>query len=334
MTKIKTVFIDRTNSFARMISPAILRLISKQRIILPFYHSISDFPPVHIKNLYKVKTVKDFIKDLNFLLKYYEPLDYFEFVDIASGKKKLKKPGFLLSFDDGLSEFYHIIAPLLLQKGIPAICFLNSAFIDNKGLFFRYKASLLIEKYTQNPSLFEKTGILTDEKNIQKFLLSVDYQNKEVLDKIAGKLDVDFKDYLMQNKPYLSSEQIEELIRQGFYFGSHSIDHPEYRFLNIEDQVRQTIESVEFIISKFNLDYKIFSFPFTDYGLKREFFDKIASSVDYTFGCAGIKADEISFNFQRIAFENTGLSAREIHNAEILYYIAKSFFNKNTIRRK
>ncbi len=334
MIKVKNIFIAKTNSFARMISPAILRFFSNQNLILPFYHSISNISPAHIKNLYEVKSVKYFIKDLDFLLKYYKPIDYFEFVDIAKGKNKPKKPRFLLSFDDGLSEFYHIIAPLLLRKGIPAICFLNSSFIDNKGLFFRYKVSLLIEKYKQNPLLFEKIGILKDEKNIQEFLLSVDYKNKEILDKIAKNLDVDFEDYLLQNKPYLSSEQIEELIQQGFYFGSHSIDHPEYRFLNIEEQVRQTTDSLEKIISKFNLDYRIFSFPFTDYGLKRGFFDRIDSSVDFTFGSAGIKSDEISFNFQRIAFENAGLSAREIHNAEMLYYIAKAFFNKNTIKRR
>ncbi len=334
MVKIKNIFIAKTNSFARMISPAILRAFSNQNLILPFYHSISNDSPIHIKNLYEVKSVEDFIKDLDFLLKYYKPLDYFEFVEIVKGNKKSKKPGFLLSFDDGLSEFYHIIAPLLLKKGIPAICFLNSAFIDNKGLFFRYKASLLIEKYKQNPSLFEKTSILKDKKNIQQYLLSVDYKNKEILDKIAKKIDVSFEDYLMENKPYLSSEQIEELIKKGFYFGSHSIDHPEYRFLNIEEQVSQTTDSMEFISSKFKLDYRIFSFPFTDYGLKREFFNRIKSSIDFTFGSAGIKSDEISFNFQRIAFENSGLSAREIHNAEMLYYIAKSFFNKNTIRRR
>ncbi len=334
MIKVKNIFIAKTNSLAKIISPAILRLFSNQNLILPFYHSISNDSPAHIKNLYEVKSVEDFIKDLDFLLKYYMPLDYFEFVDIVKGKKKSKKPGFLLSFDDGLSEFHHIIAPLLLKKGIPAICFLNSAFIDNKGLFFRYKASLLIEKYKQNTSLFEKTSILKDKKNIQQYLLSIDYQNKEILDKLAKKLDVNYDDYLTENKPYLSSEQIEELIQQGFYFGSHSIDHPEYRLLNIEEQVRQTTDSMEKIIEKFNLDYRIFSFPFTDYGLKREFFDKIESNVDFTFGSAGIKSDEISFNFQRIAFENTGLSAREIHNAEILYYIAKSFFNKNRIRRR
>ena len=50
------------------------------------------------------------------------------------------------ALDDGLSGCHRYIAPLLRKKGIPASFFLNNRFIDNKSLFYRYKASLLVHQ--------------------------------------------------------------------------------------------------------------------------------------------------------------------------------------------
>ncbi|WP_262708643.1 polysaccharide deacetylase family protein [Natronoflexus pectinivorans] len=52
---------------------------------------------------------------------------------------------FHLTFDDGLSEIYHETIPILEKKGIPATIFLNTGFIDNKKMFYRFKSSLVIE---------------------------------------------------------------------------------------------------------------------------------------------------------------------------------------------
>ena len=43
--------------------------------ILPFYHMVSDSPPVHVKNLYNVLSIKEFERDLDFLLKNFTPID-------------------------------------------------------------------------------------------------------------------------------------------------------------------------------------------------------------------------------------------------------------------
>ncbi|MEZ4894282.1 MAG: hypothetical protein R2778_14860 [Saprospiraceae bacterium] len=82
--------------------------------------------------------------------------------------------------------------------------FWNSAFIDNKALFFRYKASLLIEKHGSN----------IDETTRQE-ILAVRYADKEQLDAMALELGLDFGAFLETEKPYLSSDQIEELIKRA-----------------------------------------------------------------------------------------------------------------------
>jgi peptidoglycan/xylan/chitin deacetylase (PgdA/CDA1 family) len=307
--------------------------LTSQKIIMPVLHTVCDSPAPHIKHLYKPKTINTFEKDLDFLLKHYEAIDFPTFKDAILSKHYSKKRQFILSFDDGLSEFNDIIAPILLKKGVPAICFLNSDFIDNKDIFYRYKASIIIESAIPNPSITRKSDI----KDFKNRILSIDYNQRDLLDKFADDNGISFIEYLNKNQPYLSSEQIRSLIKKGFCFGSHSCNHPEYNTISFDEQTRQTIESTKIICNDFKLDHRAFAFPFTDYGVSTEFFDKIYAKPlgpEISFGCAGLKMDVSHRHFQRIPIETSNLSAKRIIKTEYLYYLIKSIFKKNKIKRR
>ncbi len=134
----------------------LLTKITGKNTIFPFYHIVSNDKVPHVEHLYPIRTTQKFEQDLDFFLNHYTPIEIDDIIDSTLHGKPLKKNSFLLSFDDGLSEVYDIIAPILLRKGIPAIFFINSGFIDNKDLFFRYKASILIEKLKNDNSYNEK----------------------------------------------------------------------------------------------------------------------------------------------------------------------------------
>jgi len=270
----------------------ILQTIINQKILLPFFHTVADEPLPHIKHLYKMKTVKEFTEDLDFLLKYFEPIDAETLFYFHSNQMVPKKPVFHLSFDDGLKEMYEIVAPILLQKGVPATFFINSGFIDNKALFYRFRTSLSIE-------------------------------------------NLNSEDFLKDVQPYLSTEQIQSLSNQGFTIGAHSVDHPYYHEIPFAEQMRQTRESLEFVASIVNQKLRLFAFPFTDFNVSKKFFEKIKPFVDLSFGTAGMKNDEITFNYQRIAGEKDRLVTLEsVFTKEYLKYLAKFCLRKNTIYRK
>lgn len=113
-------------------------------LFLPFYHTVSNTELPHIQHLYPIKTAKQFEKDLDFLLQYFEPIAMDTLAKQIQQQKPFDRPSFHLTFDDGLSGCYHIIAPILKRKGIPASFFINSDFVDNQGLFYRYQVSLLL----------------------------------------------------------------------------------------------------------------------------------------------------------------------------------------------
>lgn len=328
--KVKQLFFNSLRPLQKLLPFAMLNKLVQPKLIFPFYHTVSDHYLPHIAHLYPIKAVNQFKQDLDFLLKHYQAISLTELME----GKAINKPSFLLSFDDGLSEFDQVIAPILLEKGIPAINFLNTAFIDNKTLFFRYKVSLLIEKLKQQPSLANALN----KKNFDEakdHLLGLQYNDAPIIDTIATQLEVDFSEFLKQQQPYLSSEQIRKLISKGFHFGAHSIDHPEYQYIPEEIQLQQTKESILEVKERFKLSYASFSFPFTDYRVNQHFFDELNKSVqpNYTFGSAGYKQENIHNHYQRIPFENNQFSAQEILKAEYFYHLLKKPLGKNLIHR-
>jgi peptidoglycan/xylan/chitin deacetylase (PgdA/CDA1 family) len=315
--------------------------LTKQNVILPFYHAVSDEDLAHLKYSYNIKTISQFIKDLDFLLKSFSPVNFSDLKDFITGIKKLKKPVMALSFDDGLKEVHDVIAPILIQKGIPATIFINPEFVDNQGLFYKYKANLIINRLDRadHPgNLYEiiNSRLGTDirrRSHMIRTILNIGYEQQDILDAIAELVDLNFSTFLKIRKPYLTVEQITRLQELGFRIGSHSLDHPLYSGLNLEEQLEQTKKSLEWVTETFDLDYRYFSFPFTDDGVSGKFFEIIFNPdepvADMVFGTAGMKKTAFPFHFQRIPLEDSKLKARFFIRGEYVYYISKGIAGRN-----
>lgn len=335
MATAKKIFQSTIGKVANALPTKSLFRLTKQSFVLPFYHAIADQNVTHIENLYRVKSSKEFIADLDFLLNYFEPVDFAGFLERATNSSKKYKPYFLLSFDDGLKEVKEVIAPILKSKGIPALVFLNSDFVDNKALFFRYKVSLLIDQVKRIDSIHNAAVDFFQTDHVLPKLLAIKHNEQEQLNQFAQYVGYSFEDFLEKEQPYLNQTDIKELEQHDFHFGAHSANHPEYQFIPLEEQLIQTEESVAYLKEKLNAEPLSFSFPFTDFGVSKQFFTELNKSeqIAATFGCAGMKQDSIENHFQRIAFEEKHMSGKEILNAEMLYYLLKKPLGKNRITR-
>jgi peptidoglycan/xylan/chitin deacetylase (PgdA/CDA1 family) len=333
------------NRFSNALPLPLLINLTGQKLFLPFYHIISDETVPHVKHLYPIRGARQFEDDLDYLLKYFQPVGVDTLLRVAKGEEKVTKNSFFLSFDDGLREIYDVVAPILIKKGIPATFFINSGFVDNRDLFYRYKASLLIDA-TETKKItgtaWEEAHILlknnsTEASSIQKAILQITYGQRHLLEKIAEMWQVDFAAYLNDKQPYLTTTQCLELKNKGFNIGAHSIDHPFYNEITIEEQLRQTTESLKWATENELSTEKLFAFPFTDFNVSRAFFDKLFLSqspmADLSFGGAGLKRDYKPQHFQRFPMEGTLYPAQNLVSGEYLYYLMKMPFNKNSIQR-
>jgi peptidoglycan/xylan/chitin deacetylase (PgdA/CDA1 family) len=322
----------------------VLEKLATVKIIIPYYHMVSDADVTHTKHLYPHKTKKQFSEDLDYLCKNFHPIQLHDLLAYIKHDQSLPPKALLLTFDDGFREMHDIVAPILRQKGMPATFFVNSSFTDNRNLCYQHQASLIIECLltrgvsTRTQQMIERLlprkhqGSTT---SLHQRILAISYAHKELTDDIAKLLELDTTDYLQTQRPYLTIKQINHLIADGFTIGAHSIDHPLYSALALDEQLRQTIESVLFVKNTFHLDYGAFAFPHSDLGVTKQYFESIAHTglVDVSFGTAGLVDDCIPYSFQRLSLERPIIPASDILVTSLVKNLYKSLKHDNKIMR-
>ncbi len=302
--------------------------VTRQKMIFPFYHAVSNTPKPHLKHLDYYRTKDCFERDLDFFLKYYDNIPIEKI-------NKTDKMSFFISFDDGLSEVYNEVIPLLKRKKIDAAFFINTDFVDNKKLFYRHKISLIIDCVSKsNHSLKVAANFLScNEDDIFDKIDNIKDEN--LINQIAVHLKLDFEEYLNDVKPYLTTKQLIEMKRMGFTIGNHSKSHINFKNLLLEEQKIQVSAVNNFLNQKLNIENLYFSFPFGDYNIKNDFFEYLYNieKVEYSFGISGIKKDGFTRHIHRIPMEYNGFSAEQIIKYEYFYFMIKAFFNRNKIKR-
>jgi len=298
-----------------------LNHLSNTRLVIPYYHLVSDEDVIHVKHLYKYKNIKLFTEDVEYYSRNYNLLTLKDLIKHSYSDIELPDKSMLLTFDDGFSEMYHIVFRILRQKGIPAVFFLNTNFIDNKDMCYLNKASILIDVLQKHRDRYIYNNIEcllrvrnVDANNIKEHILNIKYSERERIDIIGNDLRIDFGDYLKNKKPYLKGDEIQEMVLNGFEIGSHGLDHPVFSEIPIEEQIRQVSECNKILKERFLIEIGAFSFPHHDNGVSKKFFDEITSNgnIHLTFGTHGEMDDSIRYNYQRINAERSLLPAKNI----------------------
>lgn len=111
--------------------------IIPHNLLLPLYHAVSDKPIPHLEKLYRVKTVAEFERDVEFLLAHFSPATLADLKAVSKGET-LERLKFILTIDDGLRQVFTTIRPVLKRFNLPAIVFVNPAFVDNRGMLQRF----------------------------------------------------------------------------------------------------------------------------------------------------------------------------------------------------
>ncbi len=298
---------------------------------------VSDETIAHVRHLFPYKTVRQFKSDLEFLLKKYKPLALTEVIKHIRDARPFPRRTFLLTFDDGYREMSEVVAPILLDKGVSATFFVNSAFVDNQQLGYWHKLSIVIAKFEKGKTaalekrvsqLLEDYGIHSRE--IAYGIMNIRCMSAHAIDAIANLLEIDWGNYLRTSAPFMTSSQIDHLLHSGFTIGGHSVDHSAYASLALDAQLKQTIESVRFVKERFHLDYGAFAFPFSDDQVSREFFGRMYHNgvVDVSFGTAGLVRGCERRHIQRICFESPIAAAEQIVAFQCARYLLKTMRTK------
>jgi len=323
-----------TSGFAAFTNLDRMVRLSKQAVIFPFYHTVAEQPLAHVSKLYTLRTEGEFVRDLDEMLKLYEAISLSDYLE---GKKLIHaKPYMVLSFDDGLAECHDFIAPLLKKKGVPAAFFLNNHFIDNRGLFYRYKASLLIDQVTSDTSRLKQVAAYLDipEQRLVESILLIKQDQVKLLDVLLKEIAFDVAGYLKETPVYMNTKQVIDLVQWGFEIGGHSPDHADFSKLGPQEIMNQVRSSVKDLQARFQVSTRYFSFPFTSAGIPMDVIHRLLDEglAEVLLGTAGLKLTGIKGFIQRIPMEEFERPAREALKTEYLYYLLKGLIGRNQIR--
>ncbi|CAL2101487.1 NodB homology domain-containing protein [Tenacibaculum sp. 190130A14a] len=323
----------------RKVDPVMKPFHSYQAPIFPYYHTVSNEDLSHIKGLYNYKNEKDFIRDLDFLLKKYKVLEPRKLLEAIRRKEKIPNNSFLLSFDDGLSEVYKTIVPILNRKGIPAIFFINNKYVDNTTLFYKHKISIIVQYLLSNENDDAINNILNlqnvSKAHLIKKIKTIHYTQEEVIDKMLDTIGVNVQEFLKNQKPYVTFAELNEIKNQGHYLGGHTVSHFPLHQLSLEEQVVEILDSIVWLKTNFSLNYELFSFPFSDIFATKTLLDKLFQQMPnlVLMGNQGMRKDISDQIIQRFSLEKEAQADIGVR-MNIIYRKYLSLIGKQKITRK
>ena len=240
-------------------------------IRIVYYHLISNNNiDYYFKN--KSITTSEFERQILFYKRNFDIISLSKAVNLASKRLSLKGK-LVITFDDGFHENFKNVLPILTKHKISATFFLITKCIDNKHIMWRNKI-LLIEKYAIKKNMKDILMRISSQyllKYKKQNLLDWSYTDwpMSIKDEIADKIwesvmPFDQQQYLSKNEPYIKSNQVLELINNGFEVGSHSHSHPIFSKLNYEEFCSEIEISSSILSNITGNKINFFSYPFGD----------------------------------------------------------------------
>jgi peptidoglycan/xylan/chitin deacetylase (PgdA/CDA1 family) len=246
------------------------RVIQREAICF-FYHAVSDADLPHIRFLYPVVPVSEFVASLDYMKKKYQFISYDQLHDHHVKGISLPQNAVHLSFDDGLAECYSVVRPILLDYHIPCTFFVTIEWLDNGNLFYRHMISLCVDKaFRLQPAdqdrLFDWIRLthklpISDMNGFRDWITSIRNRDDQRLTDVSKFLGIDESNYLSAEEPYLTSTQIQEMYSEGFTIGAHGISHRKLGFIPETEMELEILESCQTIQAITGQDIVPFSFP-------------------------------------------------------------------------
>lgn len=204
------------------------------------FHNISPNESLFTKGMRVSINPGDFEAALKFLTKYYSPVCLEDVLAYSEGCS-LPPRAVLVTFDDGYASIMEWAATLCAKLGVPAIFFLNAAFLDNHRLapdnLVCYVANTLgMEAITTAARAIKRTDIprLKSLADVFSCLFpSISLGERQVfLDTLTELGRIDERILAEGAGLYMTRTQVRKLACMGFEIGSHTYTHVHCRSLS------------------------------------------------------------------------------------------------------
>jgi peptidoglycan/xylan/chitin deacetylase (PgdA/CDA1 family) len=208
------------------------------------FHHISDVESPFTNGLNITNTRQGFEAALTFLTRYYTPVSLQDVIGGGDASRRLPAHPVLVTFDDAYASVSEFAAPLCFEYGVPAVFFVNGAFVDNKQLaldnlvcyVFNVCGVNTIKKAAKVASGSDDFEICSVKQVISRLLptmpLTVRSAFRRTLIELAR---LDEGNLAVEARLYVSSQQLRDLGTFNVELGNHTYSHMHCRSLSVGD---------------------------------------------------------------------------------------------------
>jgi len=189
----------------------------------------------------KVSTAPAIFEEaLKFLSTYYTPVRLEDVLAKAAGQE-LPKRAVLLTFDDAYASVLEVAAPLCRKYGVPAVYFVNAAFLNNQRLApdnlicyvanMRGMDTINAAARTVKSAELPQMRVLSDI--FSNFLPSLTLAERETfLEALRQMVEITEERLAQSSGLYLTTQQLRSLASFDFEIGNHTYTHVHCRHLS------------------------------------------------------------------------------------------------------
>lgn len=182
---------------------------------------------------------------------------------MVNGTLPMRKDCLVLTFDDSLKAHVEVIAPKLVEWGIPATFYISTEIMETRRPYWWLRLEYAVSKIGTTPVAAtmpdgEKITITPANKWEMRRKISMKLfgsfkpaQCEKVAESVESQVGVDWKQ-IGNDSPYAGSmtwDDVRELSRMGFTIGSHTHSHPNLTLLNAEE-LRSELEGSKQTLEK------------------------------------------------------------------------------------
>ena len=247
-----------------------------RKVTIVMYHYVRDLASSRFPAI-KGLTIERFVRQLDYILTNYSPIAIEDlFKAISSPDKHLPPNPILLTFDDGYSDHFLNVFPLLEERGIKGCFFPPAQAVLEHRVLDVNKIQFVLASVS-NPSMlltevFDAMGEFREEhslKSREDYLVAITEKHRydppevtilkrllqrELPEKVRAELvrrlfvkHVTSDEKAFAEELYMSVEQISCIRRQGMHIGSHGYSHAWLDHLSPQGQAEEIDRSVKFL---------------------------------------------------------------------------------------
>ena len=238
--------------------------------IILLYHQVSPENTKFIEN-YNINVKPNlFDEHMKILKNEYAPITFEEWNEAIKNDDDVSDR-VLVTFDDGYKDVINYGAEILDKHNLDGIWFINGGMVNNDKVFWLSQLMYLYDNNYLDNFLNEFNldfpGLL---KPINLNNLPVKDVDMWAKDNYSKTLDESLNKYILglgwnemieanRNSIYANSKELKTL-SESFVIGNHTLSHPNFRNLSIEDKIKESEESRNILENI--IDKKINTFPF------------------------------------------------------------------------